>query len=65
MSMVPSVLLRGLLTNEEAGEASGGLLPLLVEHSEETILLVRLATMVPLLGVTDDLMLVVRLEGEE
>ncbi len=65
LSTMTSIFLRRLLTDEEAGETSGGLLPLLVEHTEETILSARLATVVPFLGVPDDLMHAVRLESEK
>ncbi len=65
LSTTPSLFLRRLLTDEEAGETSSGLLPLLVEHTEETILSARLATVVPFFSVPDDLMHAVRLESEK
>ena len=59
------LLRRRLLTDEHACEVRSELLPVLIEHAKEPVLFGRLSVMVPLLGVSHDLVLVVRLEGQQ
>lgn len=61
----PSVLHGWLLADEHSSDIRSDLLPVLVQHPQETIFRGGLAVVVPLLSVSDDLVFAVRLKREE
>lgn len=53
------------MADERAGQARRPLLSLLVQHSKEAILASRFALMIPLLGVTSDLLRPISFNGQQ